>query len=63
MKEWRDLIFNGDQLVVPDPNADGLAWDAFRAWARYVNPNLSSTANNMHSTMMAAFDQKVTRGQ
>lgn len=63
VQEWRDLIFKGDQLVVPDPNIDGLAWDAFRAWARYVNPDLSSAAHRMHSTMMGPFDQKVTRGQ
>ncbi|MGH8975483.1 MAG: hypothetical protein ACRD0C_20045 [Acidimicrobiia bacterium] len=58
--EWRDQIFKDGNLVVPDPNADPVAWDAFLAWAQHVNPDLATAADQMHATMHGAFqDQQI----
>ncbi|HLF40409.1 MAG TPA: hypothetical protein VI854_02930 [Acidimicrobiia bacterium] len=61
--EWRDQIFKDGNLVVPDPNADGVAWDAFVAWAQYVNPDLAAAARQMHATMHDAFNTQIDFSQ
>ncbi|MGH8975482.1 MAG: hypothetical protein ACRD0C_20040 [Acidimicrobiia bacterium] len=46
--EWRDHVFSDRDLVVPNPNVDAVAWDAFLAWAQYVNPDLAVAADNLY---------------
>ena len=62
--EWRDQLFDKNgQLVVPDPNVDGVAWRAFLAWAYHVNPDLAAAVDQMHTTMMKGFNTQVRRSQ
>ncbi|HLF40410.1 MAG TPA: hypothetical protein VI854_02935 [Acidimicrobiia bacterium] len=61
VNEWRDQIFSDGHLVVPNPNADGLAWDAFLAWAQYVNPDLAGAARKLHNAFNGIFLSPVRR--
>lgn len=53
--QWRDEFFDDGKLTVPQPNDDGLGWDVFRAWARYVNPDLASTARQIFEAFQGHF--------
>jgi len=40
-----------------------VAWDAFVAWAQYVNPDLAAAARQMHATMHDAFNTQIDFSQ
>ena len=55
--EWRDQLFEDNRFVVPDPNADGIAWRALLAWVLYVNPDLAGVSDQLHNVFNRHFYQ------
>jgi hypothetical protein len=59
--QWRDQIFKDGNLVVPDPNANTVAWSSFLAWAQYVNPDLPVAADEIYNVFNRVFLSPIRR--
>jgi hypothetical protein len=58
VREWQAEVFPNGVLQVPDPS-DEKKWELFLAWARYANPQLASTANELRDTMHRSFHDQI----
>lgn len=55
---WQAEVFPNGVLQVPDPY-DHKGWGSFLAWAKYVNPQLAATANELGDTMRDSFEAEI----